>query len=246
MSERVVSLAPSATDILHRIGAGGKLTGTVATYGGWLTPTIDAIADDDPDLVITTDPLQRPIVNQLEQADLPVAHFEPRTLDDLFPYITEVSDLVGMATAGHALVAALFDRLESVDARVSDRSSPIVYCEEWQTPPMVAGNWIPEAIEWAGGSYPFLDRGERSRAVTQSTVEAVDPDHIILHICGSPEPDPQATLASRGWDLTALHDGRITVIDDSLLNQPGPQLISGIERIASVLHPTTTSDAPPQ
>ncbi len=98
---------------------------------------------------------------------------------------------------------------------------------------MAAGNWVPDAVRAAGGRYPFVDPGERSREVAGEVVEAADPDHVVLHVCGRGERSDPDAVRSREWAI----DAPIHVVDDDLLNQPSPALIDGVERLAELLHP---------
>jgi iron complex transport system substrate-binding protein len=138
---------------------------------------------------------------------------------------------VGRPDAGERLVCRARERL----ARIADRTpdaQPTVYCEEWSDPPMAAGNWVPDAVAAAGGHCPFVDAGERSRRVSGAEVAAADPDHVVLHLCGRGTRVDPAVVHDRDWDI----DAPIHVVDDALLNQPSPNLIEGIERLATCLH----------
>jgi len=97
---------------------------------------------------------------------------------------------------------------------------------------MAAGNWVPDAVAAAGGCCPFVPAGERSREVDAAAVERADPDHAVLHWCGADREPGAEPLADRGWDI----DPAVHVIDDSLLNQPSPRLVDGIETLAGLLH----------
>jgi len=147
-----------------------------------------------------------------------------------------LSAAAGDPDAGKQLVAESRQRLDSVAERVaveSNDSRPVVYCEEWSEPPMAAGNWVPDAVDAAGGYYPFVDPGDRSREVDREAVVDADPDHAVLHICGTGEQVSADRFSERGWSL----DAEVHVVDDSLLNQPSPRLIDGIELLAERLYP---------
>jgi iron complex transport system substrate-binding protein len=98
---------------------------------------------------------------------------------------------------------------------------------------MAAGNWVPDAVRAAGGRYPFVDPGERSREVDLAAVERATPDHVVVHVCGHGDRIDPATVEERDWAV----DAPVHVIDDSLLNQPSPALIDGVERLARLFHP---------
>ena len=253
---RVVSLAPSATATLDAMGAADLLVGVThhcdpgtdaggahgvepAPVGGWLDPNLDRGAALDPDLVCTSDGLQAAVAETCRERGFRVNHAEPATLDDALTRFRELGVAVGRETAGEALARDARDRLDAVADAIAaaTRDRPVVYCEEWSDPPMAAGNWVPDAVRAAGGRYPFVDPGERSREVDAETVEAADPDHVVLHVCGHGDRVEPAVVHDRNWAI----DAPIHVLDDSLLNQPSPALIDGIERLAARLHPDAFS-----
>jgi iron complex transport system substrate-binding protein len=233
---RVVSLAPSATNVVAALDAADRLVGAtthcsadVPAVGGWLNPDYEAVADCDPDVVLTSDDLQADIRDDLRDRGFDVHHTEPATLDDVLASFAAIGAAVGLPERGERLEADCRERVDAVRAGAPD-DRPVVYCEEWADPPMAAGNWVPDAVEAAGGRYPFVDAGERSREVDAPAVRDADPDHAAVHICGTGEQtdaDPTAR-----WGL----DAEVHVVDDSLLNQPSPRLVDGIEALARRLH----------
>jgi iron complex transport system substrate-binding protein len=246
---RVVSLAPSATATLSAMGAGEEVVG-VTTHcgldrprvGGWLNPDYDRLADLDPDLVCTADPLQADVCDELRDRGYDVCHVEPATLDTVIRSFETLGHAVGRPEAGGRLAADARDRLAAVRERVPDGPDPpggtdadprpVVYCEEWGDPPMAAGNWVPESVAAAGGRYPFCDPGDRSREVSEKRVAAVAPDHVVIHHCGHGDRTDPNLLDDRGWDL----DAAVHILDDDLLNQPSPALLDGIETLAELFH----------
>ena len=257
---RVVSLAPSATATLAALGAAECLVGVThhcdppatagsahdaspVAVGGWTTPALDRVEALSPDVVFTSDGLQAEVAAECRERGLPVSHREPATLDDVITGFCARAEAVDRPTAGDRLVAAARARLDRVAAAAADRPRPVVYCEEWSDPPMAAGNWVPDAVAAAGGTYPFVEAGARSREVDPSAVAAADPDHVVVHVCGHGERVDPATVADRD-----LVDAPVHVIDDSLLNQPSPVLVVGIERLAGlfgVVDPDSVPAGPP-
>ncbi|GAB7094654.1 cobalamin-binding protein [Halolamina litorea] len=240
---RLVSLAPSATATLAAMGGADELVGVTVhcdpgsgtdpeRVGGWLNTDYDAVDALSPDLVLTSDPLQRDTRDELRERGLAVHHSEPETLDDAVDGFADLGRAVGYADAGAELAASARERLGAVRAAVADEPRPTVYCEEWADPPMAAGNWVPEAVDAAGGDYPFADPGERSGEVTREEVAAAEPDFVILHPCGKGDRADPEEFRERGW----APDAEVHVVDDSLLNQPSPTLLDGVERLAAVLH----------
>jgi len=256
---RVVSLAPSATATLSAMGASETLVGVThhcrsgddagsahgvdpVAVGGWVDPDLDRVAELDPDAVLTSDALQADVAAACRERDFDVFHREPATLEDVLDGIIARGTAVGRTEAGESLATECRDRLDRVADAVRENGGeegtprPTVYCEEWSDPPMAAGNWVPDAVHAAGGRYPFVDPGERSREVAVETIESADPDHVVLHVCGHGDRIDPAVFHDRDWPV----DAPVHVLDDSLLNQPSPALIDGIERLAGLLYPEST------
>jgi len=238
---RVVSLAPSATNVVAALDAADRLVGATThcdaadapAVGGWLNPDYEAVADLDPDVVLTSDGLQAEVRDDLRDRGFDVHHAEPATLDGVLASFTAIGAAVGLPERGETLEAECRQRVDAVREAApgedGDGDRPVVYCEEWADPPMAAGNWVPDAVEAAGGRYPFVDAGERSREVDPGAVREAHPAHAVVHVCGTGE-QTDADPAAR-WGL----DADVHVVDDSLLNQPSPRLVDGIEHLADLL-----------
>lgn len=232
---RVVSLAPSATNVVTALDAADRLVGRTThcsadapAVGGWLNPDYEAVVDRDPDVVLTSDGLQAEIRDDLRDRGLAVQHVEPATLDDVLESFAAIGAAVGLPERGQRLEADCRERVAAVRERAPD-DRPVVYCEEWADPPMAAGNWVPDAVDAAGGRYPFVSAGERSREVDPDTVREAAPEHAVVHICGTGEQTDADPAARWGLDAT------VHVVDDSRLNQPSPLLVDGIEHLAALL-----------
>ncbi|WP_418282381.1 cobalamin-binding protein [Halorubrum sp. DTA98] len=247
---RVVSLAPSTTATLSSMGAAETLVGVThhcdppedagsahgsdpVAVGGWLDPSLERVAELSPDVVCTSDGLQADLAEECRARGFDVDHREPATLDDVIETFAARGAAIGRPNAGADLAADARRRLDHVADAVMGRDRPTVYCEEWSDPPMAAGNWVPDAVRVAGGRYPFVAAGERSRAIDGRVVESAAPDHAVLHVCGHGTRTDPATITDRGWAI----DPSVHVVDDSLLNQPSPALLDGIERLAELFHP---------
>ena len=246
---RVVSLAPSATATVAALDAADVLIGVThhcappaaagsshgadpVAVGGWLNPDLDRVADLDPDVVFTSDGLQADLADDCRDRGFDVRHRAPATLEEVIATFAARGADVGRPAAGERLATDARDRLDRVADAVAGRPRPAVYCEEWSDPPMAAGHWVPDAVRAAGGRYPFVDAGDRSREVDLETVEAADPDHVVVHVCGHGDRVDPETVENRDWNV----DAPVHVVDDSLLNQPSPALLDGVERLAGLLH----------
>jgi iron complex transport system substrate-binding protein len=238
--ERIVSLAPAATATCRELGVADRLVGITThcrseidgdptVLGGWLDPDLDELERLDPDLVCTSDALQAEVRDAIRDRGMRVHHMDAERLPEVIDGFAALGDAVGRTATGERLAARSRERLDRVRERATD-ATPTVYAEEWADPPMAAGNWVPELVAAAGGHHPFVDPGERSRAVTREEVEAADPDHVVLHLCGHGTRVDPATITDRDWAI----DAAVHVVDDALLNQPSPNLLDGAERLVEL------------
>lgn len=240
---RIVSLAPSNTEILFELGAGDKVIATTSlcdypegameleSVGGWINPDLERVEELDPDLVLSSDSLQDRVVDDLESRGLEVVKFNPRTLGDVLESFRSIGKLVGREKRAEEMVEEFLQELEATDL-----GGARIYCEEWTSPPMISGNWVPGLIRRAGGEYP-IEEGTRSREIDLEELEVFDPGIIILNVCGAKKQFESGKLELRdGWSgLTAVEKGEIYVVDDALLNRPGPRLVQGVKSIAEKL-----------
>ena len=120
---------------------------------------------------------------------------------------------------------------------------PTVGCIEWTDPLMMAGNWVPELVEIAGGIDPLGEAGKHSGYVEIERLAETDPDVIAIMPCGfdiergAREMAP--LVAHPEWrQLSAVRSGRVVVTDgNQYFNRPGPRLVESAEILAEFLHP---------
>lgn len=247
---RVVSLAPSCTEIVFALGCRDQLVGRTAfcdypmealripAIGGWTTADISRVLELKPDLVLTSSFLQQEIAANLRSAGVRVCHTDPHSLTDVFASFETIANALDVSDRGHALRENM--EVEFTGLRPTHFAlRPRIYAEEWPSPPMTSGNWVPDLLRLAG-TESFLPPGEISRTVTLEEVQAFDPDIVLLNYCGMvrvPAEKQAGLLQARpGWDaLRAVREGHVIVLDDSLLNRPGPRLVDGARQIIVAL-----------
>jgi iron complex transport system substrate-binding protein len=240
----IISLAPSNTEILYKLGAEDDIVATTSlcdcpaeaarkpSIGGWTNPKISRIHEFDADLVLASDDLQDEAVGEIEGQGYPVLQVKPHSLEEVYESIVEIGERIGKGEAAQKLVWDMKNRIEAVELE----GNPRIYCEEWMDPPMVSGNWIPDLIRALDGQYPIM--GGRSQEINLDELEEFDPQHIIFHICGSGENlDATEIIQSRSeWrTISAVKNQNIYTVDDSLLNRPGPRLAEAAEKIKEII-----------
>ena len=240
MVMRIASLAPSNTEIIYALGMQEDLVATTSlcdyppaarkinSVGGWSSGMdIDELRETEPDLVLASDALQDEIVERIDFAE--VFHLKPESMDEVYESILKIGEITSSPDRAEDLVVEMKNQIGQIEVR----DSPRIYCEEWSTPPMVSGNWIPGLLERAGFDY-MIEEGKRSRKIMEREVQSFDPEIIVMNICGAGENFSRSEIMKRdGWsDISAVREGKVHVIDDSLLNRPGPRLVEGTRWIA--------------
>jgi iron complex transport system substrate-binding protein len=259
---RIVSLAPSNTEILFAIGAGDKVVGVtdycnypynfsawieagnLTSVGDYWTPNIETIVALGPDLILAAF-AQEDVVNNLRGMGCKVLVLDPDNIDDILKDVV----LLGRATDRNIEAAILVNNLRHrIDAVVSKvagaTSTPKVYYEVWYDPlwSVGSGSWEHELIEKAGGINIFADQSLKYFEVSSEALIERNPNIMIFplgHGAGSPFWGSFDQVKARpGWDATsAVQDDRLYTIDADIVSRPGPRIVDALETLAEIIHP---------
>lgn len=174
-----------------------------------------------------------------------VLTLSPTTLDDVIQDIERIAEAAGALAKGQALARELHRRLQHVRAETSRTPSrPRVVCLEWLDPLYVAGHWVPEMVELAGGHNVLGSRDTPSHETTWQAVEAARPDVICVMPCGysvdrTIDELRHAGPAGAAWRRACERLADLYVVDaSSFFSRPGPRLVDGVELLADILHST--------
>lgn len=253
--QRIISLAPSNTEILYALGLGGRVVGVdrFSDYppevrekpkvGGMVDPDYERILSLRPDLVLTTGGVQRAVVERLETLGIRVFALHPQTVEGVLDSILTVARLAGVTRKGWEVVGALRRRIRAITLkteRIPLSRRPTVFWIIWPEPLMTAGprTFIHSLITLAGGRNIAGDiAGPRDYPLySMEELVARDPDVIIAT---TDAHGAVGNLAAKpGWrSLRAVRSGRVYFVDPDLVHRPGPRLVDGLEAIARLLHP---------
>jgi len=256
-AQRVVSLAPSLTEILFAVGAGGQVIGrddfsdyppeakSVASIGStYQTLNIEAILALKPDLIVATGINTPEQIKALEDVGLTVYYFDnPADFSAMYEDLQIMGRLTGHEQEAAALVASLQKRVEDVEQKVAVLTEkPSVFYEidamqdpakPWTTGP---GTFMDTMIGMAGGVNVGAVLKEPWAQISLEELIRQDPQIIIL---GDAKwgVTPESVAQRPGWDgLTAVKTGAIFAFDDDLASRPGPRLVDGLEALFGILH----------
>jgi len=254
---RIVSLAPSNTEILFALGLGSKVVGNttycdypeeakqVAKVGGFEDPNLEKVVVLKPDLVLATD-MHLPLLKVMEDAGLKVVVLNPKTLEGIFANIELVGKAGGAEAKAVALTGELHDRLNAVTSKVAsipEKERPLVYYELWYEPYMSIGkdSLIGQLISLAGGINVIADSAEEYPKISEEVIIERNPAVMInSYGHGSGVTMTPQEIASRpGWSqLAFVKNSRIYSIESDLVALSGPRIVDGLEKMAQALYPS--------
>jgi iron complex transport system substrate-binding protein len=255
--QRIVSLAPSNTEILFAVGAGKQVVGrdsfsdfpaeveSIKDIGGSMGKyDTEAIVALHPDLVLAGEINTPEEVNSLQQLGLTVYYLpNPTTLEGMFTNLETVGQLTGHSSEAATLVSSLKTRVAAVDARIKPLTSfPTVYYELDATNPTKPytagpGTFVDLLIARAGGINVGKSLTSQWAQISLEQLVVSNPSIIILG--DSAYGTTVDSVKQRpGWSgLAAVQNGQIYPFDDNLVSRPGPRLVDGLEALAKLLHP---------
>ena len=198
-----------------------------------------------PDLILTQELCEVCAVgfNQVKKAarvldgKVKIISLEPESVEDILENILLVGEVTGYRLQAQKAAKKLKDRIKNIELRVKNKKSKQrVLVVEWLDPLMVAGHWVPQMVEMAGGQMLITKRGEKSRRINQAQLP-INPDIVIIAPCGF---DIDRTLKEKELiqKIVKLFNAKVYLMDgNAYLTRPGPRVIDGIEILANILHP---------
>ncbi|MGI8727838.1 MAG: ABC transporter substrate-binding protein [Solirubrobacterales bacterium] len=167
-----------------------------------------------------------------------VLSLDPRRLTEVFADAVAVAEAAGRREVGVELERELRARVEAVREATAAAPKPRVAAIEWLDPPYVAGHWLPEMIEAAGGVDPLANPGERSRTLEWEEIAAARPEAAVVMPCGLYCHNALRETERHRSELAALGVERAWAVDAaSSFSRPGPRLADGVELLGHLLHP---------
>ncbi|CAN5532760.1 cobalamin-binding protein [soil metagenome] len=291
---RIVSLLPSATEIVFALGLGDELVGrthacdhpveaadipVVTSLAGpgardagrAVHDLITAVRREgsalhhlemglltsfEPDLVLTQDICEvcavsaRDVSEAMRSADsdATVVSLDPESIEGILNSIATVGAFAEAEDEAVGLIEILREHLAAIEDRVLERRlqgipARRIVVLEWLDPPFASGHWVPEMVRRAGGWELLGSEGERSVETSWDRVRQVDPEQVILALCGYDAARAAQELAAArlpAWfdELPAVVDGELFAVDGSgLFSRPGPRVIDGIALLAELFDP---------
>ncbi|HWL48882.1 MAG TPA: ABC transporter substrate-binding protein, partial [Acidimicrobiia bacterium] len=238
---RIVSLAPTATEMLFAIGAGEQVVAVddfsnypeeapITDLSGF-EPNIEAIAAYEPDLVVVSDDIND-VVAALTAIDIPVVHNPAAaTLDDTYAQIELLAQATGHPDESSALVASMREDIDQLITAVPETAEAHDYYHELDGSffTVTSATFIGQLYDLAGLDNIADDAEGADTGYPQLSAEYIieaDPDLIFLadtKCCGE---SLESVAARPGWDvLTAVTRGGVVELDDDIASRWGPRVV---------------------
>jgi iron complex transport system substrate-binding protein len=259
--QRIVSLAPSNTEIVCALDACDRLVGVPEYQVGYPDDVAETVADlpivvsfgpVDREAIVATEPdLILAAGNELTSSEdidalaglgLPVIVLYPESLDEVSADIELVGKALDAQAEAEDVTASMAATIAEVETAVAGEEPPRTFYEVsvFEGTIYTAGedSFLASLIETAGGE-PITGDATTTAIGLEDLVTA-DPELIVL---GDAAYDPTITaetVAGRdGWvGMTAVAEGRVVPLpEDILITRPGPRIVDGLEALARVIHP---------
>jgi iron complex transport system substrate-binding protein len=251
--KRVVSLAPSITEIVYSLNSQQRLAGAtqysdypaeagnLPSVGSYVYLDLEKIVSLKPDLCIAIkdgNPLS--IIRRLEEMGVAVYAVNPRDLDSVMQTITDIGQILGAEQRAGEVVSDMHQRMAGVSKKVDSVSDrPGVFFQIGVDPIVSAGSniFINELIQKAGGRN-LAGRHPGYPRYSVEDVLALAPEIIIVTSMDRQKVFDRVLQQWQQWeDLPAVADDRIHLVDSNLYDRPSPRLVKGLEELARLIHP---------
>jgi iron complex transport system substrate-binding protein len=253
MPRRIVSMAPSITEIVFALEQEHRLVGVtrysdyppeaakLPKVGSYVRLDIERIVALNPDLCIATkDGNPKAVIERLASLKIPVYVVNPHNLDTILETILEIGTILDAGDKAATITNRMLSRIQRVNSRVAQVvHRPRVFFQIGISPIVSAGTetFIHELIELAGGknlaegpiAYPRFSREQ---------VLALEPEIFIITSMARQAVFEEVKAEWRQWPrIPAVRDERIFLVDSDLFDRPSPRLVDGLELLARLIHP---------
>ncbi|MCF8025564.1 MAG: cobalamin-binding protein [Desulfobacteraceae bacterium] len=250
---RVVSLAPSITEMVFAVNRGDRLVGVteysnypeaarqIPSVGSYVYLDLEKIFSLKPDLCIAIkDGNPIGVVRRLEELNIPVFAVNPRDLESVMTALSDIGALLGAREKADEILADMKNRINRVRQKVEGISCrPGVFFQIGVSPIVSAGTntFIHELIVEAGGRNLAADNTGYPRYTTEEVL-ALAPEVIVVTSMARAQIFDKVLRRWQKWeDLPAVAHDRIYLVNSDLVDRPSPRLVKGLEKLARLIHP---------
>jgi iron complex transport system substrate-binding protein len=245
---RIVSLNPATTELFFALGAGDRVVGrteydlypkeaqAIPALGGGMRPNVEAVLGVRPDLVVLyASNENRNAAERFRAAGVATLSLRVDRIEHFRRAVARLGRILGDTTTARIVVDSVDRTLSRVTAATSGRPRPATFWKAWDSPVIAigGGSFLTELVEIAGGRNIYGDDARPSLDVSIEDVVRRDPDVVLA----GPESAARMRAAPAWQALRAVRDGRVLVVDTTLVGRPGIRLGEAAVSLARLLHP---------
>lgn len=247
--ERIVSLAPSVTELIFAVGAGDKVVGVtdydtypeevadITKVGGFNGTNIEMVTAQEPDLIFASTLSGQEEVEALENLGIPVLVVEAKSIDQIYESISIISKINNAEEKGNEIIDEMQNKIEEISSKVKDEEKVnVFYLVD------ASGNWtagkgtfIDEIINLAGGN----NIASETEGWVQYSLEEIVNKNPDIIITAPHAGNVEEIKTMEGYkDTNAVKNNNIfTVSNDDIISRASNRIVLGLEEIAKFLHP---------
>ena len=249
---RIVSLAPSNTELLYALDLGDRVAGVdkFSNYppaaqakpkiGSYSAANLEQVVALEPDLILAAGITRPDVLTALAGRGLATVVLNPTDLAGVLANITLLGQIADVGANATVLRGSLDARVAAVAERAKGAATkPRAFVELDPTQFYSVGpkSFIDDLIARAGGTNIAADTGTPYPQLSQEQIIAKDPEVILLGD-GSQGVTPESVKGRAGWGgISAVKSGRIVVLDEDVFLRPGPRSVDALEQLLRYLHP---------
>ena len=248
--KRIVSLAPSHTEILYSLGLGDKIVGVTSfcdypeeakekdKIGNFEGVNIEKIIELEPDLVVQYGKGNKEVNNKIKEAGISIVSYEPESIDEVIDTINEIGKITGKEDEAKKVTEDMKSKKEEVLNKVKNVEKVKVFYEIWHDSLSAAGpgSFMDELINLSGGENIAKDaKGGYSEFNEEELIER-NPDVYLA--AEDPEKTVESIKSRAGYDaMNAVKNNRVYLLEPNIVSRPGPRIVEALELVAKTLHP---------
>jgi iron complex transport system substrate-binding protein len=252
-AKRIVSLAPSITEILFALGLNEEIVGVTSfcdypeaalakpKIGGFVNPSIEKIISLKPDLIMgTRDGNRLETIHRLNDLGFSVYVVNPKGFDGVIKTIQNIGEIVARKDESKRIIKNTMTRKENIVRLTQSLPKPKVFFQIGNAPIITVGRGSlgDDLISLAGGKSISEDELVTYPLYSIETILSKAPEIIIMSSMESKKDYSNLIKWWQNWkSIPAVKESAIYVIDSDLVDRPTPRMLEGLEALAKMIHP---------